>query len=543
MINAFLSLTLLFLAQEPAAPAAPASKPAVRQRVAVELPGQWSETIRYRVAMDDKKKEWSVWMGVQLTNTAPFEFWIPRWTPGGYHLVEFAQFIEDIDAEDDAGHPLVVKEVEEPRHWIIDPGNSKRVVIHYIARHSSPGGFDINPLDMEANRITKKYAFINSTSLFGFVAGLLDRPTEVTLSIPESWNVASPMPKNKNGAYEAPNYYRLEDSPFLMSPKLLVSDYAVDGVPHTVACYGKSEGDLKNMKETCEQISRAGKRMMGSLPYDHYAFLLSFSNENVAGGGLEHTFSTLILLPGIIPKDEIKHVLAHEYFHLWNAERIHVDKLQKPDYTKPLDTGTIWLNEGGTEYMSFLLLTQAEIETPEKFFAEMSQKNAMIHATTRKSERRAITAISHKWSSTAISGFGGLMEIQVGVYERGAVTCFALDLFIHKETDGKKGLTDVLRYMMENYVNKGKGYGEDELPEIVKSATGVDAADFFSKYINGPEFPDLDAFLEPMGLKMNRTPDERPAPGGFLDLEKVTDAQKAFRSKFFEPPSEKTVSR
>lgn len=543
MITSILaSFSLTLFLQSPGAAEKPASAPAVvEEKKAPKLPGEWGDSVRYHVAMNINNKQWEVMMGVsltgpQFTKPKPFEFWLPRWTPGGYHLADFAKFVEDISAEDADGKSLKITEVEEPRHWTIDPGNSTRVVIRYKLDHSSPGGFDPNALDMEANRITKRYAFINSTSLFGFVPELLEKPAEFDLDFPENWKVATPLTKNKNGAYTAPNYYRLEDSPLLASPKLIIEEWKVDGIPHALACYGKSESDVKMMAAQCEQIATAAKRLMGSLPYDHYIFLLSFANDSIGGGGLEHTFSTLILLPGMVPASasEVKHVLAHEYFHLWNAERIHVDKLQKPDYTKPLNTGTIWLNEGATEYMSFLLLTQAEVETRKRFFAEMSQKNAGVHSGPEG--RKSIVESSRAWSSGPMSN---LMEIVLNVYERGAVTTFAMDLMIRAKTDGKLGMADVFKYLMEHYVNKDKGYGEDELPEIIKKAVGVDMKSFYDRFIAGSELPDLDEYLKPIGLKMNRGANGLPARGGFHELEDVTDAQKALRDKFFELPGEK----
>lgn len=537
---------LTICVQAPAAPAqdAPQAPAVAAPAKPPELPGKWGESVRYHVSMDIKNKMWSVWMGVTPVagrNGAaePFEFWIPRWVPGGYHLVEFAKFVESVEARDEAGNELKVTEESEPRRWKIEPGSAKNVMIHYVVNHSSPGGFDVNALDMEANRINKKYGFINSTSLFGFVPGMLEKPAAVKFELPENWKLVTAMTAQPDGTYTSPNYYRLEDSPVFMSPKLLVESFEVDGIRHEVAVYGRGESDLKTYVEQCTSIVRAGKRMMGKLPYDRYTFMLSFSNDNTMGGGLEHSYSTLILLPASMPADETLHVLAHEYFHLWNAERIHVDKLQKPDYTKPLDTGTIWLNEGGTEYFSFLLLTQAGLIDQDEFYKQMAEKNATVHAQLRKKDRKSIVDVSRKWSANAISGFTGLIEIQYGVYERGAVTCFALDLHIRNATNGAKGLTDVLRYLMTNYVEKNKGYGEDELPDVIKAAVGVDARDFYNKYVAGPELPDLDPLLATCGLKMNRSPKGAPAAGGFHDLDEVTDAQKAMRAKFFAPAAEK----
>jgi predicted metalloprotease with PDZ domain len=127
-----------------------------------------------------------------------------------------------------------------------------------------------------------------------------------------------------------------------------------------------------------------------------------------------------------------------------------------------------------------------------------------------------------------------------GIYERGAVNGFAADLYIRAKTDGKKGLVDVLRHLLVEYHEKGKGFGEDELPAIYAKVSGVDMSSFFERFVNGKELPDLDEFLAPYGLKVARTPKGKPARGGFVDVDEVTDAQKKLREAFFSLPAVKS---
>jgi predicted metalloprotease with PDZ domain len=529
MTHALLALSFL-LFQDPAVKAPAKKEPASKL---AKLPGAWGKSVRYRVEMNIKQQQWHVWMGVEVPKAGNIDVWLPRWTPGGYHLADFSQFVEDLDAEDDAGRPLKVVTVEDPRHWTIDTGTATKIYIHYIANHSSPGGFDLTSLEMEANRIKPDHAFVNSTSLFAFVDGMLDRQTEVKFDLPGDWKIASPLKPRGDGSYVAPNYYRLEDSPFLMSPNLQIATYTVDNIPHEVACVGRSEEQLKQYTEQCEKITQAARKFMGALPYDHYTFLLGFFDETVGGGGLEHTFSTLIVLNGaMMGEEDVTHVLAHEYFHLWNAERIRVNHLHKPDYTKPLVTGTIWLNEGATEYMSFFLLRSSGLMTENEFYQEMAKKNASIQAQKKLVTRKSIVDFSRKWSSSKLGGITGLMEIQFGVYERGAVASFALDLLIREKSNGDKGLVDVFKYLLASYWEKDKGYGEEELVEIIKTSTGVDAGDFYNKYIAGTELVDLDSALAPFGLTTIKTKKGRPSSAGFSEVENATEAQKALRARF-----------
>lgn len=488
--------------------------------------------VRYDVSPDVKSVKWKVSMALDVPAPGPFELWIPRWTPGGYHLVDFGQFVEEVKAKGADGLEVKVDELDEPVHWKIDPGKSPRVRIDYTARVASTGPFDATALDVEANRITDTHAFLNSTSLFAFVPGTLDRPVEVKLELPEGWKAASALVKNEKGLYTAPSYYRLEDSPFLMAADLQVVPFTVAKIPHEVATTGKSASDAKALAEVCEKVVDAGRRVMGGLPYDRYVFLLGFLPEG-GMGGLEHSYSTLILLPNGIPTSMTHHVIAHEFFHLWCAERIQVQELRKPDYTKPFVTGTIWHNEGITEYMAHVLLFHGGLLDETQFLAEMASKNAGNHARSKAATRKSQIDFSKGWVNATLPDF---IEINTGIYDRGCVNGFALDLLIRARTEGKKGIVDVLRHLMAEYHDKGKGFGEDELPEIYAKVTGLDLTEFFDRYVAGRELPDLDPFLAPYGWKLRRTSKGAPGRGAFQDLEEVTDAQRALREAFFRLP-------
>jgi predicted metalloprotease with PDZ domain len=218
---------------------------------------------------------------------------------------------------------------------------------------------------------------------------------------------------------------------------------------------------------------------------------------------------------------------------LWCAERIQVQALRKPDYTKPFVSGTIWLNEGATEYMAHVILYHAGLLTDNEFYMALAKKNYDINTKIKAATRKSQIEASRGWVNASVNDF---MEINTSIYDRGAVNNFAADLLIHAKTDGKKGFVDVLRYLMWEYENKNRGFGEDELESIFTKASGVDFSDFFAKYINGKQLPDLDEFLEPYGLKINRTAKGKPAMGGFRDIAEPTEAQLKLRVAFFSTP-------
>jgi len=466
-------------------------------------------------------------MTVTLRKAAPLELWIPRWTPGAYHLADFAKYVKELSATDASGKPLKVKQNSPVVSWEIDPGEATEVEIRYVGTPTSEG--PLGPiLELEGSRIAAGRAYLTPCSLLAFVPALQNLPVEVTLELPPGWKVATALDRRDDGTYTAPSYLRLEDSPFLMGRRLAVETFEAAGAIHEVAALGKSEEELKPIAEDCKKIVEAASRMMGGLPYKRYVFLFGFGSGG--SGGLEHSYSTLILLPNGIPQSELLHVIAHEFFHLWNAERIHVEGIEHPDLTKPFTTGTIWLNEGGTEYVSSLLLVAAGLQSEKQFFRGLARNYAMVSAPGMREmlTKRSWLEVSKAFTNASMEDF---MELVLTHYQEGSVVLFALDLEMRKASGGERGVPDLIRYLFENYAKKGRGYGENELPTILSKVAGADLSGFYDKYIAGPDQVDLSKFVGVIGLRFETSDNAYEAK--LVDVEKPTPEQLAMRKKLF----------
>ncbi|HKE00126.1 MAG TPA: hypothetical protein VKE69_03890, partial [Planctomycetota bacterium] len=248
------------------------------------------EPIRYHVGFDRDAKTWSVAMTIPLPKAAPFELWIPRWTPGAYHLADFAQNVTTLSAADASGNSMKVTRHEPVVFWTIDPGAATRAVVNYQATPPKEGPLAV--LDaLEASAIAKTRANVTPCSLLAFVPEWKDRPVEVELDLPADWTVATALDRRADGVFTAPSYLRLEDSPFLMGRRLQVEAFEASGARHEVATLGKTEEETKELAGECEKIVESASRMMGGVPYRRYVFLFGFVG---GGGGLEHSYSTLI---------------------------------------------------------------------------------------------------------------------------------------------------------------------------------------------------------------------------------------------------------
>ena len=59
-------------------------------------------------------------------------------------------------------------------------------------------------------------------------------------------------------------------------------------------------------------------------------------------------------------------LLPHEYVHSWNGKYRRPDDLATPDYQQPMQDDLLWVYEGLTEYLGFVLTARSGLLTPEE---------------------------------------------------------------------------------------------------------------------------------------------------------------------------------
>ncbi|MBL8841893.1 MAG: M61 family metallopeptidase [Planctomycetes bacterium] len=496
------------------------------------------DAVRYEVAIEGDRDgavqrttaRWRVRATLPHDGAGELDFWLPRWTAGAYHLAEYGEFVDEFAARDaTSGAPLPVARDGKCR-FVIAAGAATSVVVDYVARPCAQGSINQNMiLSVEGNRIGRDYAFVSPNSLLGFVAGEQDRPCAVRFALPDGWRVASALPAADDGTLRASSWWQLEDSPALLGGALETVPFEVDGVPHAFTLGGGDPARAATLADHCRRIAEAGRDWMQGLPYANYHFLVQVDPLEQGGAGLEHHDSTLIVIdPPTASSAELDHLLAHEYFHLWCAERIHVAALDRPDYTQPIRTGTIWANEGITEYFCRHLLVRAGLRTRAQFFAGLAEEGRTARTLWPAAADRSWSDVSREASEW--DDFSDLMAFTVKHYQGGCFTVFALDLEMRAASGGERGVADLLRYLHHAHGARGRGYGEEALPAIVAGIAQADLDPFFAAYVDGNELPKLKERLAVIGYTVK---------GGLQEIVPVPSAsfeQSEALEDFFRPP-------
>ncbi len=478
--------------------------------------------VDYRLAFQPGGASWEVEARFPVRGADTLDFRIARWTAGAYHVADYGRFVKELAATDVNGTALAVEREGDSR-FLVRCAGADEVVLRYRGDSISRSIFTDNVIDVESNRIAQDYAYVNPVSLFGFVPERVDEPVRLALELPAGWKAATVLRQDAEGRYEAPSFYRFEDSPFLFAKELTTVEFEVEGKPHAVTVHGKSAEETRALAATCQKIVGAAAKLMQGLPYDRYHFLFGFVPE-AQGSGLEHSFSTLILVKQDVQISEESgpfwDIVAHEFFHLWCAERIHVAALERPDYTQPFESGTIWVNEGITQYFTQHVLLHAGLLEPVELLQDLLAEPFPAELPFGKKSWTDVSRAAREWKD-----FMALGEFAFRMYFAGPRTILGLDLAMRSASDGERGVLDLLRFLRWAYVEEGRGFGEGEMPALINGIAEADLGDFYARYIDGPELPDVPAALAVIGYRLDG--------GKVVALESPSEAQLAARADFF----------
>jgi predicted metalloprotease with PDZ domain len=174
---------------------------------------------------------------------------------------------------------------------------------------------------------------------------------------------------------------------------LSVSTTMVNGDPVRVAHVGSFGFDVHGFEQLAEKVvaterdfwrdTRAGPFLITAIPLAPKPGRLSYG-----GTGRSDAFATWIDRDADLPS--LAWLLAHEYFHSWNARQLG-------RFPEKVEAEAYWLSEGFTDFYARRLMLRAGLWTPEKFVADW---NEMLRAYAASSYRATgnVEAAAKFWS-------------------------------------------------------------------------------------------------------------------------------------------------
>jgi predicted metalloprotease with PDZ domain len=339
------------------------------------------------------------------------------------------------------------------------------------------------------------YLFWNAVLLYPQVANTDDIQIQGEIRLPSGWKYACAMSGKAlaDGTIRFPvtSLTTLVDSPLLAGIHFRSFTLDNGAIPVTMATAADSEEGLDlspQLLESFKRVIRETDALFGARHYEHYVFLLALSDE-VGEDGTEHHQSTDITLRerGLLdPSDQIAslYLVPHEYVHSWNGKYRRPEGLYTTNYQDPMKGSLLWVYEGLTRYLNWVLAARSGLFTPE----QARDYAAVIAAETEHRSGREWRPLEDTAVSVQLL-YGGdeweSLRRTTDYYDESLLVWLEADQIIRSKTSGQKSLDDFCRAFFgpPGGPPTVKPYTLSDLVDALNGIASYDWADFFQRRV------------------------------------------------------------
>ena len=273
-----------------------------------------------------------------------------------------------------------------------------------------------------------------------------------SLKIPDGWKFGTPLPiANQSGNeihFATCSLTTLVDSPVITGEFLKVVPLAQD--PPTemdIAADSASALDAPQFVwDNYKNLVDQAQKLFGAHHYRDYHFLYTLS-DHVAHFGLEHHESDDSRVDERALVDDTSRKLAagllpHEYVHSWNGKFRRPYDLATPDYEQPMQDDLLWVYEGLTNYLGFVLTARSGLLTAEQDRDDLAVTAARLdHLPGRTWRNLQDTADAAPELYFAPSGWASWRR-GTDFYDEDTLNWLWVDVIIRQQSKGKKTIDD-----------------------------------------------------------------------------------------------------
>ncbi len=331
---------------------------------------------------------------------------------------------------------------------------------------------------------------LSHRGFYAYFHGLHHVPFEVKVKKSEDLFGATSLKKVQStdglDVFEVANYFELFESPILYAPADTISFTLEGKTKINIAAYSESSKiTTRTLYYDLKKVVESVSDFMGDLPLEEYTFVLYFANPALVAksefaeyGGLMCGSSSFYFLPemksGKKMKKIVQRIASHELLHLLTPYSLHSDKAHGAILGNREMSKHLWLYEGVTEYFTLLSMLRGGLIDEAEFFAGISQKQEAVEFHPRRSLTEMSTHI-----------FSPKYQFEHAfLYQKGALTAFALDIEIQRLTAGKSSLPQIIRQLAGRYGVANSFEEEDLFAEIVE-LSHPQIGGFIEQYIEG----------------------------------------------------------
>lgn len=434
-------------------------------------------------------------------STNEITYHIPKIIPGTYSEDDYGQYIENFKAFDVKGNSLPIAKLDV-NSWKIT--NAKKLAkITYLVNDTydieetheifSPAGTNID---------TNKNFMINTHGFVGYFSDLKNIPYKITIDHPkELWGATAMIDQDSSDTrdiFQTSRYAELTDMPIMYSKPNFTS-FTIQGMEIILAVYSPSG------KISAESLSPEMKKMVvaqknfladfdATKKYAILLYLSTIDNDAQGFGALEHPTSTTVVMPEMMPVDQLleqlKDVVSHEFFHIVTPLTIHSKEIHDFDYNTPKMSQHLWMYEGVTEYFANLFQINQDLISENEFYMRMAGK---IADAAKMNDTMPFTKMSANILSEPYK------EQYLNVYQKGALIAMCIDIIIREKSDGKEGILTLMKKLSKEY-GIHKPFNDDELFAKITALTYPEVGSFLSNHLTLGNPIDYSLYFSKMGV-------------------------------------------
>ncbi len=371
--------------------------------------------------------------------------------------------------------------------------------LDFLSPATLEGGFSAG------SSATDKLAIISWNQVLLYPAGWNsdDINYSASLKLPQGWKFGTPLPVTSQSGNEIKfatvSLTTLVDSPVITGEFLKVVPLAQDPLTEmdiaadSAAALDAPQEVWDHYKDLVEQA----QKLFGAHHYRDYHFLYTLS-DHVAHFGLEHHESDDSRVDERALVDDTSRklsasLLPHEYVHSWNGKFRRPADLATPDYQQPMQDDLLWVYEGLTNYLGFVLSARSGLLTAEQDRDDLAlTASALDHLPGRQWRNLQDTADAapqlyfspeawHSWRRGT------------DFYNEDTLNWLWADVIIRQQTKGKKTLDDFCK-LFHGAPSTGpmvKPYTFDDVVNALNQVAPYDWRGFWTERLtnHGPGAP------------------------------------------------------
>ena len=324
-----------------------------------------------------------------------------------------------------------------------------------------------------------------------------------SLKIPEGWKFGTPLQvagQSGNEIHFAPvSLTTLVDSPVITGEFLKVVPLAQDP-PTEMDIAADSAAALEAPQDVWDRYKSLvdqAQKLFGAHHYRDYHFLYTLS-DHVAHFGLEHHESDDSRVDERALVDETSRklsagLLPHEYVHSWNGKYRRPAGLATPDYQQPMQGDLLWVYEGLTDYLGFVLTARSGLLTDLQNRDDLALTAAALDhlpgRTWRNLQDTADAAPQLYFSPQAWYSWRRGTDF----YSEDTLTWLWADVIIRQQSKGKKSIDDFC-HLFHGAPSTGpalKTYTFDDIVNTLNQVVAYDWRGFWTERLtnHGPGAP------------------------------------------------------